>query len=185
MTDLKTPGDRALFALSHASLPTLAALFDDLVAAHRASSDKIAIYHALAEVHRLGCSTFGRAEFMAAVRARPEVLGQRSLDGRNAKEADDLSEDALIETRDALLLLFDENQVERLRVPFIVKELSKRLRLPQREIKRRLVALREYDLETFYYEGASRGVLMTSPQVTIRHYIMVDGVYRTAIIKLI
>lgn len=182
---LKTPGDRALYALSHVTLPTLAVLFDDLLKSMSApGANRVLIHEALAEVHHLGCVTFGYIEFTTAIEARPEAPGLRPQDGRAASSSDAVMTVDLLDLFDVLKRLFVEQQASRLRMPFIVKELSGRLGMPQRQVKSLLVDLRPLTGDMLYYEAASLGVLRRDRQTTINHYISIGGVYYAAIRRL-
>lgn len=179
---LETPGDRAFYALSHATLPTLAALFDDLLNSKRApGANRVLIHEALTEVYHLGCATFGYMEFTTVIEARPEAPGLRPQDGRAASSSDAVTTVDLLDLLDVLNRLFVEQQTTRLRMPFIVKELSGRLGMPQREIKGLLVDLRPLTGSTLYYEAASLGILRRDRQTKIGHYISIGGVYYAAI----
>lgn len=184
---MKTAGDRSLYALHQASLPTLASLFGDLRRRKRAKgSDRAALVEAMAEIHHLGCQLYGPNAFAAAVDAehrRSLMASPREVvDGSAARAAAESLGDWTIAA--ALLSLFDEQGAERLRAPFIVKELSRRLRAPQRRVKARLADVRPLVADVLYYEFASVGVLRRDKETTLRHYFVVDGAWCAAIRRL-
>lgn len=83
-----------------------------------------------------------------------------------------------------LRLLFDEYGDERQRVPFIVKELAARLKMRQRNVKALLVEARPLTVDWLYYEGASQAVLVRNRHTRLCHYILVDGIWRSSIVRL-
>ena len=147
-------------------------------------ANRVRIHEALAELHHLGCTAFGYMEFTTAIEAHPEAPGLRPQDGRAASSSDAAMTVDLLDLLDVLNRLFVAQQTNRLRMPFIVKELSSRLGMPQREIKRLLVDLRPLTVDTLYYEAASLGVLRRDRQTKIGHYISIGGAYYAAIRRL-
>ena len=142
---------------------------------------------ALLEIHHLGCGKFGHDEFTNAVSAGPEARRPRQQNGRAVSAPvetapdDTMTKEEAAELLKAIEALADEQQTSRLPIPFVVKELSQRLRLPQRETKSKLAALMPLTLGTLHLEAASLGLLRRDRQTRLSHYIVVDGFYRCAI----
>ena len=188
---LETPGDRAFYALCHASVETLAALFVDLTRRRgEVGLDPNKLHQAMSEVNAVGSATYGDDTFTAGVAKRqgrkPAPQAGRTLSQIAAEEGLP-SEGEMVELHDlirALSVLFAETHTDRLTVPYIVKVLSKRLALKQKEVGRRLADIRPLTLDLFYYEFVSMGVLRRDNHTKLNHYFQVDGAWCAAIRKL-